>query len=194
MLSHLKSKRIILASQSPRRQQLLKGLDIEFEIVKRDTDESFPTDLKQHEIAVYLSQKKAKAFGDLLDENTLVITCDTIVHFDGVILNKPTDRVEAISMLKQLSGRKHEVYTGVTLSSQQKTPSFYQETKVYFRNLSEQEVEYYIDNYKPYDKAGSYGVQEWLGYTGIDKIEGCFFNVMGLPLNKLYMELLYWNA
>lgn len=190
MLENLNKFKIVLGSQSPRRKELLKGIGIEFETRVKEIDESFSQELKKQEIPVYLSQQKAAVFkNEIESENILLITCDTIVWINDYALNKPADRNEAISMLKTLSGNCHEVFTGVTLSSNEKQISFFEETKVYFKDLSDEEIEYYIDQYKPYDKAGSYGVQEWMGFVGMRRIEGCFFNVMGLPLSKLYTEL-----
>lgn len=192
MLDNLKGYSIVLGSQSPRRQSLLKGLELDFTIEHGSGDESFPEQLVRQEIPIYLSDKKSSEIAERLSGNYLLITCDTIVWLENQVLNKPQNRDEAVAMLNQLSGKTHTVYTGVTLKSQDDIRSFYDETKVHFKELEEEEINYYIDKYKPYDKAGSYGVQEWLGYIAIDKIEGCFFNVMGLPLNKLYDELKYW--
>lgn len=189
MFENLNSYQLILGSQSPRRQQLLKGLDISFEIVTSDGDENFSSDLKKHEIPLFLSQKKANDIVSKLSGNYLLITCDTVVWINDSVLNKPIDANDAKRMLQILSGKTHEVFTGVTLTSKLKTISFFDQTHVHFKHLNEEEIDYYISTYKPFDKAGSYGVQEWLGYIAIDKIEGCFFNVMGLPLNKLYDEL-----
>lgn len=190
MLENIQSYKIILGSQSPRRRELLKGLGIEFETRVKEIDESFPPELKKQEIPLFLSQQKASVFTDELSkENMLLITCDTIVWIDDQALNKPADREEAIGMLKKLSGNIHEVFTGVTISTKEKTVSFFEETKVYFKELNQDEIEFYIDHYHPFDKAGSYGVQEWMGFVGMRRIEGCFFNVMGLPLSKLYSEL-----
>ena len=186
----IKNYNIILASQSPRRQMLLKGLDIHFEIKLKDTDEIYPQHLKKEKIALYLSELKASAFENELDDKTLVITADTIVWINDKVLNKPKDFNDAVNILKQLSGNMHEVITGVCLKTKEKTHSFYALTKVYFKKLSEKEIEYYISNYKPYDKAGAYGAQEWIGYVAIEKIEGSYFNVMGLPTRMLYDELM----
>ncbi len=186
----LKDYKIILASQSPRRQQLLKGLDIPFQIISKDIKEEYPQDLKKEEIALYLCELKASAFNGEIDDKTLVITADTIVWINGVALNKPSDYNDAVSILKTLSGNMHEVITGVCLKTKNKTHSFFSLTKVFFKKLSQQEIEYYITNYKPYDKAGAYGAQEWIGYVAIEKIEGSYFNVMGLPTRLLYEELM----
>jgi len=186
----LKDYKIILASQSPRRQQLLKGLDIPFEIIIKDIKEEYPKDLKKEKIALYLCELKAAAFDGEIDDNTLVITADTIVWINEKVLNKPIDHNDAVSILKTLSGNMHEVITGVCLKTKNKTHSFYALTKVFFKKLSQQEIEYYITNYKPFDKAGAYGAQEWIGYVAIEKIEGSYFNVMGLPTRLLYEELM----
>lgn len=186
----LKKYQIILASKSPRRQFLLKDLGLNFEVHTKDVDESFPENLKAEQIPLYLCEKKANAFDSELTDNTIVITADTIVWINGQVLNKPENFEDAVRMLKLLSGKMHEVYTGVCLKSKQKTKSFYSLTKVYFKNLSIEEIKYYIKNYNPYDKAGAYGAQEWLGYIAIEKIEGSYFNVMGLPVRELYEELL----
>jgi septum formation protein len=180
---------IILASKSPRRQELLKELGLEFEIRTKDIEEDFPDTLFKQEIPVYLSGIKAKAFANDLKDNELVITSDTIVWNENKQLGKPKDRSEAIEMLQSLSGNIHEVITSVTLMTTLKTHSFYEITKVFFKELSQVEIDYYVDNYKPYDKAGSYGIQEWIGFVGIQKIEGDYFNVVGLPLFRLNEEL-----
>ena len=182
--------RLILASQSPRRQMLLKGLDIPFEVLTYpDIDESFPPHLKENEIAEYLSQQKAKSYSKLLNEKTIVVTADTIVWFDNKVLNKPSNREDAIQMLQTLSNQMHIVYTGVSITNSDKQKTFCSETKVWFRELKLTDIEYYVDQYKPYDKAGAYGAQEWIGYVAIKKIEGSYFNVMGLPVQQLYFEL-----
>lgn len=186
----LKHKRIILASKSPRRQYLLKEIGVNFEIVTKEVEELFPETLKREEIPLFLVKKKADAFDGAITENTIVITADTIVWLDNKPLNKPAHREEAIYMLKLLSGKMHEVVTAVNLKSARKEHSFYAVTKVHFKNLSEEEIIYYIDNYKPFDKAGAYGAQEWIGYIAVEKIEGSYFNVMGLPVKELYEELL----
>lgn len=181
---------MILASKSPRRQFLLKELGLDFEVRTKEVDESFPETLKAQEIPLYLCQKKADAFDEELNDNTIVITADTIVWVEGQVLNKPENYEDAVRMLQLLSGKMHEVYTGVCLKSKHKSKSFYALTKVYFKELSRQEIDYYINNYHPYDKAGSYGAQEWIGYIAVEKIEGSYFNVMGLPVRELYEELL----
>jgi septum formation protein len=186
----LKKYQFILASKSPRRQFLLKDLGLEFEVHTKDVDESFPDNLQAQEIPLYLCEKKAAAFDQDLNDSTIVITADTIVWVDGQVLNKPENFDDAVRMLQLLSGKMHEVYTGVCLKSKHKTKTFYSVTKVYFKSLSADEIEYYIKNFDPYDKAGAYGAQEWIGYIAVEKIEGSYFNVMGLPLRELYEELL----
>lgn len=190
MLSELLKYHIVLASKSPRRQQLLNGLGVEFEIRTRDTDETFSNTLHNEQIALYLAEIKAQAMSDTLKPGELIITADTIVCLGNEVLNKPADEAEACKMLKALSGQMHRVYTGVCLTTREKQRLFFDETKVFFRNLTEEEIAYYVENYRPYDKAGSYGAQEWMGYVGVERIEGSYFNVMGLPVHKLYTELL----
>lgn len=190
-LDKLNNFRIILASASPRRQELLKGLGLTFEVKVTDVDEKFPPSLRHSEIAVYLSQLKANAFKEVdLCSNCLLITADTIVWQNNRILPKPRDREDAISILNQLSGDVHDVITGVTLKSKEKCTSFFSDTRVFFKELSQAEINHYVDVYKPYDKAGAYGIQEWIGFIGIEKIEGSYYNVMGLPVQQLYSELL----
>jgi septum formation protein len=185
----LKDFNVILASQSPRRHYLLKELGIDFEIKTKDVEEIWPDHLQREAVAVYLAELKAAPFKEELTDNDLVITSDTIVCLDDAILNKPKDFDDAVRMLTSMSGRKHTVFTGVCLTTKHKTKSFFAETTVYFKALTAEEIEHYITTYQPFDKAGSYGVQEWMGYVGMEHIEGCFFNVMGLPLNKLYTKL-----
>ncbi|TAJ15785.1 septum formation protein Maf [Marinilabiliaceae bacterium JC017] len=192
LLKNIEQYSIVLASQSPRRQQLLNDLGIEFEVlVKPEIEESFPDSLPMTEIPIYLAKHKATAYQEeLTHDNILVITADTIVCCDNKVLGKPADYNQAIEMLQNLSGKAHEVITGVAITTQQKQHTFYASTKVFFKDLTPQEIEYYVTNYKPYDKAGAYGIQEWIGLTAIEKIEGSYFNVMGLPVQKLYTELL----
>ena len=182
--------KIILASKSPRRKELLSGLDLAFEVIIHEVDEVFPSDLPMEEIPVYLAKLKAEPFFDELKSDTLVITADTIVWIDGVVLGKPNDYAHAQEMLRQLSGKKHVVITGVCLTTKEKQVAFSASTDVYFKELTDQEIDYYLSRYHPYDKAGSYGVQEWIGYIAIEKIEGSYFNVMGLPVQRLYEELI----
>src|SRR4051812_26055830 len=187
---NLKKRQLILASKSPRRQYLLKELGLDFEVCTKEVDESFPDHLKAQEIPLYLCRKKADAFDEDLNDNTIVITADTIVWVEGQVLNKPENYNDAVRMLKLLSGKMHEVYTGVCLKSKHKTKSFCSLTKVYFKTLTLEEIEFYIKNYAPYDKAGSYGAQDWIGFIAVEKIEGSYFNVMGLPVKDVYDELL----
>ena len=180
---------IILGSNSPRRQELLKSLGFDFLNKPINADESFPIDLLAEEIPLYLAEKKADAYPDDLKETEILITADTIVWCEGKVFNKQANFVEGKKMLETLSGKMHEVFTGVCLKSGNKQTTFYDVSKVYFKKLKPEEIEYYLMNFKPYDKAGGYGVQDWLGYIGIDKIEGSFYNVMGLPVKELYEEL-----
>ena len=189
MLPIFNKYKFVLASKSPRRQELLKGIVPEFDIMLRDTAESYPDTLQGAQIVEHLAKLKASAFEGELAENQLLITADTIVWIDNQVLGKPKDRAVAIEMLHQLSGRKHTVYTGVCLKTTQKERVFSAATDVYFRQLSDDEIAYYVDTYKPFDKAGSYGIQEWIGYVGIERIDGSYFNVMGLPVQRLYQEL-----
>jgi len=181
--------RIILASQSPRRQQLLRELGLKFDIVIKDYSESYPEDLKGGQIAEYISAEKAKTFKGELSENEIVITADTIVWCNNHVLGKPSDFDEAVSILKEISGNTHEVITGVTILSSAKEITFSESTKVTFEALSEEEIKYYVDKFKPYDKAGAYGIQEWIGIAACSHIDGSYFNVVGLPVQRLYKEL-----
>ncbi|MBK8367952.1 MAG: septum formation protein Maf [Bacteroidetes bacterium] len=180
---------IILGSNSPRRQELLKSLGFDFLNKPINADETFPIDLLAEEIPLYLAEKKADAYPDDLKETEILITADTIVWCEGKVFNKPANFVEGKKMLETLSGKMHEVFTAVCLKSGNKQTTFFDVSKVYFKKLKPEEIEYYLMNFKPYDKAGGYGVQDWLGYIGIDKIEGSFYNVMGLPVKELYEEL-----
>ncbi len=181
---------IILASNSPRRKELLAGLDIPFEVkTLPDIDESFPENLSGTEIPAYIAKAKADAYTQFLDKKSLLITADTIVWLNGKVYGKPTDKSDAIYMLKALSGKTHEVITGVSLTTTEKQITFTAVSKVKFATLEEEEILYYIEKYKPYDKAGSYGVQEWIGYIGVESLEGSFYNVMGLPVRMLYQHL-----
>jgi septum formation protein len=187
MLSNLKKYHIILASKSPRRQELLRGMGVEFSILTKETDESFPSDMLLDEVPQYLSLQKSLAFSDdELPANYLLITSDTVVICEGEILGKPKDKADAVRMLQLLSGKTHHVVTGVTVRSAEKTESFAVRSNVTFAQLDEEEIDYYIEHCKPYDKAGAYGIQEWIGYVGISGLEGSFYNVMGLPTRKLY--------
>ncbi|MFZ4100982.1 MAG: Maf family nucleotide pyrophosphatase [Sphingobacterium thalpophilum] len=179
---------IILASKSPRRQELLKLMGFDFQVVLREVDESYPNELSPSEIAVFISEKKAKAF-DLLIENEVVITADTIVSLDGKILGKPENEDHAFEILSALSGKKHDVITGVSLLMNHRISSFYELTEVFFKEISAEHIRYYIDTCKPMDKAGAYGIQEWIGLVAVDKINGSYSNVVGLPTHRLYTEL-----
>jgi len=190
MLEHLKNRHIILASRSPRRRSLLKQLGLEFTGLSTEVDESYPEGMTPDEIAVYLAEKKAGHFGELLeDPRNILITADTLVLINGEILGKPAGKEMALKMLKTLSGSMHQVITGVCIRSRDKSLSFTEWTDVYFKSLSDSEIEYYLTHFKPYDKAGAYGAQEWIGYIGITRLEGSYFNVMGLPVQRLYEEL-----
>lgn len=181
---------LILGSGSPRRQELLKSLGFQFSVKPINADESFPDNLKAQHIPLYLAEKKANAYPQKLKEKELLITSDTIVWCEGKVLNKPADFNEGKQMLGTLSGKMHEVFTAVCLKSADKQITFFDASKVYFKNLTTEEIEYYLINFSPYDKAGGYGVQDWIGYIGIEKIEGSFYNVMGLPVKHLYEELI----
>jgi nucleoside triphosphate pyrophosphatase len=189
-LKDIQQYTIILASASPRRHMLLKGLGLDFEVISLDVNETYPADKKREGIAEYLAELKSNAFPEekLLD-NTLLITADTIVVQEDKILHKPKDKQDAIRILSKLSNSMHEVITGVCIRTKDKKKIFHSISKVYFKQLTQQEIEYYIDTCQPYDKAGSYGIQEWIGYIGINSIEGSYFNVMGLPTQALYVEL-----
>ncbi|MGU9940006.1 Maf family nucleotide pyrophosphatase [Empedobacter brevis] len=185
-----KDTNIILASQSPRRKELLAELGLQFSTVSLDIDESFDRDqFKKEQITAYLSAKKAKAYS-AIQPNDLIITSDTTVWLDDESLEKASNREEAYEMIKKLSGKTHSVYTSVTIRSIEKEVTFSDETQVTFAELSDEEIYFYIDHYKPFDKAGAYGVQEWIGYIGVDNMNGSYFNVMGLPTHKLYKELM----
>lgn len=191
MLLDLSKYRVVLGSQSPRRRELLKGLDIDFEIENIDVEENYPDDLHGAEIPIYLAEKKANAY--TLSDNDLLITADTIVWNEDRILGKPKDESEAFEMIKTLSGKTHQVITGVCLRSKQNTHTFHSISNVRFSEISEEEIEYYVKKYCPLDKAGAYGVQEWIGYIAVEYIEGSYYNIMGLPIQKLYTELKKWQ-
>lgn len=193
LLKNIAHYDIILASQSPRRRELLKGLDIDFRIEVIDVDESYPNGMMGVEIPMYLAEKKANAYRSIMQDNTLLITADTIVWHEGRVMNKPANEAEARQMLTKLSGKTHQVITGVCISSLRKRRIFHVISEVRFARLSDAEIDYYLDNYKPYDKAGSYGVQEWIGFVGVEHINGSYFNVMGLPVQRLYNELKRWT-
>lgn len=188
-LENLENYKLILASESPRRQQLLRDLGFDFEVRPAFLKEFYPEELGMTAIPVYLAELKADAMKNELKENELLITADTIVWKDDQVLNKPASREEAIAMLKNLSGNQHQVITGMHLMSVTKKVSFHAVTEVCFDELTEEEIIYYVDHFSPYDKAGAYGIQEWIGYVGINRIEGSFYNVMGLPVHKLYQYL-----
>lgn len=181
--------KLTAATKSPRRHQLLKEMGLEFEVKVKEVDENFPLSLQAEQIPLYLCNLKADSFDEEIDENEIILTADTVVWIENQVLNKPYDYNDAVRMLNLLSGKRHEVYTGVCLKSKNKKVSFFARTDVYFKNLSQQEIEYYINNYQPYDKAGSYGAQDWIGLIGVEKIEGSYFNVMGLPVKELYEQL-----
>ena len=185
----LADKKIILASQSPRRQELLHGLGIDFSIVKIDADESYPAELSGEKITEFISASKANAYQNL-KENEILITADTLVWLDGEVLGKPKNYEDAFSMIRKMAGKTHEVFTSISLKSTEKLVTFSDCTAVQFAEISDEEIRYYLDNFQPYDKAGSYGIQDWIGYTKIIGIKGCYYNVMGLPLPKLYTELI----
>ncbi|MBC3539691.1 Maf family nucleotide pyrophosphatase [Rufibacter sediminis] len=187
---NLTSKKYILASGSPRRKELLTNLGLTFEVRVKEVDENYPAELARAEVAEYLAAHKASFYQEELQPEEVIITADTIVCLDDTILNKPYDHAQATRMLTMLSGRSHEVYTGVCLLSQDKSVVFHDVTTVHFRDLTRDEIDFYINHYKPFDKAGSYGAQDWLGLVGIERIEGSYFNVMGLPVHRLYEELL----
>ena len=189
LLPNLRGKSLILASKSPRRQDLLKGLEVEFEIRARDVDESWPPDMDLTQVAEFVAGKKADVFQDELQPHEVLITSDTTVYLQGRILEKPHDRAHALEMLTAMNGQTHTVYTGVCVSTTNKRVAFTDATHVTFAQLTAEELEHYIDTYKPYDKAGAYGAQEFMGYVGIEKLEGSYFNVMGLPLHRLYQVL-----
>ena len=190
MLSHLKKYEILLASNSPRRRELLAGLDIDYRVTALpEVDESYPDTLSGEEIPLYISQEKAAAYRRFMKDNTLLITADTIVWLDGKVYGKPRDIADAKAMLQALSGKTHTVITGVTLTSLQKQISFAVSTEVTFAALDDDEIDYYVEKYRPLDKAGAYGVQEWIGYIGVTGLKGSYYNVMGLPIQRLYTEL-----
>ena len=186
----LKPMNIILGSQSPRRRELMAGLDIPFTCVTIDADESYPADLKAGNIPMYISRAKARAYASKLKDNDLLITSDTIVWLNGEMLGKPQDEADAKLMLSRLSGQTHEVYTAVCFADMNgELETLVDCTKVTFKTLSEEEINYYVTKYHPLDKAGAYGVQEWIGYMGVTKMEGSYFNVMGFPISRVYATL-----
>lgn len=190
MLENLDKYKIILASNSPRRKELLSGLGINYEVkTLPGIEETYPDTLKDEEIPLYIAKEKADAYRDVMQPDELIITADTIVWLDGIVMGKPKDVEDARQMLRTLSGRTHQVITGVCLTTTAFQKSFSTVTDVTFAELSDTEIDYYIRTYKPMDKAGSYGIQEWIGFIGVQKISGSYFNVMGLPVQRLYTEL-----
>lgn len=185
----LKGKQLVLASASPRRKWLMEELGVDFTVHPKHVEEVYPSDLKREEIPLYLSQLKAAAFTEGELEGNVILTADTIVWLNDRELQKPEDLEDAKRMIRLLSGTSHEVYTALTVRTSEKTISDFDRTEVHFRDLTEEEIDYYVNKYQPLDKAGAYGIQEWIGYIGIEKIEGCYFNVMGLPLRKVYKVL-----
>lgn len=190
MLDNLKKYHIILASNSPRRRELLSGLGVDYEVrTLPGVDESYPDTLSGEDIPVYISREKAAAYLPSIAPDELIITADTIVWLDGRVLGKPADEADACRMLRELSGRTHRVITGVTLSTAAFQKSFAVTSEVEFAPLTGEEITYYVDHYRPLDKAGAYGVQEWIGFIGVRRLSGSYFNVMGLPIQRLYQEL-----
>ncbi len=182
--------KVILASNSPRRKELLAGIDLDFTVRVIDgIDESYPTDLPTKDIAAFISQKKAAAYRQTMSSDELVITADTIVVLDDVVMGKPQDDADACRMLRALSGRTHQVITGVTLTTVDRQTSFSVETDVTFKTFTDDEIQYYISHYHPMDKAGAYGIQEWIGHIGVTALHGSYFNVMGLPVQRIYESL-----
>ena len=181
--------KIILASKSPRRQELLRLMDVDFRIVLKDVDESYPEHLSPQEIAVHIAEKKAKAFDESINDE-IVLTADTIVSIEGHILGKPESKEHAKEMLAMLSGKVHQVITGVCILYKHQYNLFHDVSEVFFRKLTAGEIDFYVEKYEPLDKAGAYGIQEWVGLTGIQKINGSYTNVVGLPTEKLYQQLI----
>lgn len=190
-MDNLKKYKVILASNSPRRKELLAGLGVDYEVrTLPDVDESYPETLQGADIPLYIAKEKADAYVAMMQPGELMITADTIVWLDGRVLGKPRDREDALQMLRTMSGRTHEVFTGVCITTTDWQRSFTAQTEVRFATLSEEEIAYYVDNFQPMDKAGAYGVQEWIGFIGVENISGSYYNIMGLPVQKLYRELL----
>lgn len=181
--------KLLLASKSPRRRELLATLGIPFAVVDINVDEHFDVLPPADKVAESLAERKSEGYGAHLQPDEILVTADTVVVLDNQVLGKPHDRLQAVTMLKALSGHTHYVYTGVCLRSDAGRRLFTECTKVCFRALSDEDIAYYVDNFKPYDKAGAYGIQEWIGMVGVERIEGCFYNVMGLPVGHLYKEL-----
>jgi septum formation protein len=189
MLENIAHYKVVLASKSPRRKQLLEELGLQFEVKTLEVEEVYPEDMPIEAIPAYLADLKAQPFENELNEDTLVITADTIVCCDHHVLGKPANYNDAYRMLKLLSGRVHQVATGVCIMTKQKRETFTVTSNVYFKEFTHEEIHHYISNFKPYDKAGAYGIQEWIGYIGVERIEGSYFNVMGLPVQRLYEVL-----
>lgn len=181
--------KIILASQSPRRKQLLEWAEINFDVIVSDAEESFPPGLSYDAIAIHIAQKKAKAVAEGISEDIPVLAADTIVVCDGEVIGKPVDSEDAFTILKKLSGNKHQVITGVVIRNKAKETAFADTTEVFFHALTDEQIRFYIDQYKPYDKAGAYAIQEWIGVVGIKGIQGDFYNVMGLPVSRVVQAL-----
>lgn len=192
MMDHLMERRLILGSKSPRRNELMTGLGLPFIVKTQEGDENYPTSMPPLEVASYIAQKKAKAFSHCLEVKDILITADTVVIIKNQILNKPKNKEEAIRMLQKLSGNIHQVVTGVCMMDVNKTVIFDDMTEVHFNEMDSSELREYVENYKPYDKAGAYGVQEWIGYVAVYKMVGSFYNVMGLPVHRIYEELKKW--
>jgi septum formation protein len=189
-VKNLLPHKIILASNSPRRKELLAGLDVQFEVrVLKGIDESYPATLPTAEIAEYIAQKKASAYRETIAADELVITADTIVVLGDEVLGKPKDAADARRMLRELSGQTHQVITGVVLTTKERQEHFSVVSNVTFKELTDDEIDYYVETYKPMDKAGAYGIQEWIGYVGVTRLEGSYFNVMGLPVQRIYEAL-----
>ncbi len=190
ILENLKKYQITLASNSPRRKELLSGLNLDYKVkILPDIDETYPDTLKGEDIPLYIARKKAEAYKSIMSKNELIITADTIVYTDGEVLGKPKDEADARRMLHALSGRSHQVITGVCITTSRFQRSFASVTEVTFDTLTDEEVDFYISTYSPMDKAGAYGIQEWIGFIGVSKLNGSYFNVMGLPVQRLYREL-----
>ncbi len=193
MLDNIAHYKILLASNSPRRRELLSGLGIQYEVVSLpEIDETYPPTLTGEEIPIYIARHKAEAYRDMMSPDTMVITADTIVWMDGKVYGKPQNENDARRMLHDLSGRTHTVITGVTITTDEKNKSFAVSTEVTFATLDDNEIDYYVTHYRPLDKAGAYGIQEWIGYIGVTALSGSYFNVMGLPIQRLYNELKQW--
>lgn len=191
MLDNLKKYKVILASNSPRRKELLAGLGVDYEVrTLLDVDESYPETLQGADIPLYIAKEKANAYQAMIQPDELMITADTIVWLDSKVLGKPEDREDALQMLRKMSGRTHEVFTGVCITTTEWQRSFTAQTEVRFSVLSEEEIAFYVDKFQPMDKAGAYGVQEWIGFIGVENISGSYYNIMGLPVQRLYRELL----